>query len=112
MKKLIERIKEFFRKDELPQDISNNLEYTRKVYDFIQLDENGDHYIPIPKEIYNQGENVINDWNDSIRKTINIHSYLSALELKERWKQRGYNLVLNPEDLEYTLMEGNDYILN
>ena len=112
MKKLIERIKDTFRKDKLPQDISDNLASTRNIYDFIMENKSGKSYIPIPKEIYDEGSEVVIDWNNSILKTINMHSYLSAMKFKGNLEERGYNLMLNNHEIKDKLMEGNDYILN
>ena len=112
MKKLIERIKDTFRKDKLPQDISNHLESTRNIYDFIRENKNGKSYIPIPKEIYDEGSEMVIDWNNSILKTVNMHSYLSAMNFKENLEERGYNLRLDDTEVKDALIEGNDYILN
>ena len=88
MKKLIERIKDAFRKDKLPQDISNHLSSTSNIYEFVRENKNGKSYIPIPKEIYDEGSEMVIDWNDSILKTINMHSYLSAMKFKENLEGR------------------------
>ena len=112
MKKLIERIKDTFRKDKLPQEASNHLASTRNIYDFVRENKNGKSYIPIPKEIYNEGSEMVMDWNNSILKTINMHSYLSAMNFKQKLEGRGYNLMLSNNEMKDTLMEGNDYILN
>ena len=136
MKKLIERIKDTFRRDKLPQDISNHLESTRNIYEFIREDKEGKLYIPIPKEDsvkvlddlrvnglitkesaialrkYNNSHERVIDWKNSINKTINMHSYLSAMNFKENMERRGYNLMLNNNEMKDTLIEGNDYILN
>ena len=112
MKKLIERIKETLRRDKLPKDISNTLASTRNIYDFIRENKGGKSYIPIPKEIYDEGSEMVIDWNNSILKTINMHSYLSAMNFKQKLEGRGYNLMLSNNEMKDTLMEGNDYILN
>ena len=112
MSKLITRIKEFFRKDKLPQDISNHLASTRNIYDFVRENKNGTSYIPIPKEIYDEGSEMVIDWNNSIIKTIDMHSYLSYMNFKENLEGRGYNIMLNDNEMKDTLMKGNDYILN
>ena len=112
MKKLIERIKDTFRKDKLPQDISDSLASTRNIYDFIRKNKSGKSYIPIPKEIYGEGSEMVIDWNNSIIKTINMHSYLSAMNFKENLEERGYNLRLDDTEVKDALMKGNDYILN
>ena len=112
MKKLIERIKDTFRKDKLPQYVSNHLAATRNIYDFVRENKNGKSYIPIPKEIYNEGSEMVMDWNNSILKTINMHSYLSAMNFKENLEERGYNLRLDDTEVKDALIEGNDYILN
>lgn len=112
MKKLIERIKDTFRKDKLPQGISNHLASTSNIYDFIRENKSGKSYIPIPKEIYDEGSEMVIDWNNSILKTINMHSYLSAMNFKENLEERGYNLMLDDTEVKDALMKGNDYILN
>ena len=112
MQKLIERIKDTFRKDKLPQGISNHLASTSNIYDFIRENKNGKSYIPIPKEIYDEGSEMVIDWNNSIIKTIDMHSYLSYMNFKENLEGRGYNLMLNNNEMKDTLIEGNDYILN
>ena len=112
MKKLIERIKDTFRKDKLPQDISDNLASTRNIYDFIRKNKSGKSYIPIPKEIYDEGSEMVIDWNNSILKTINMHSYLSAMKFKGNLEGRGYNLMLDNDEMKERLIKGNDYILN
>jgi hypothetical protein len=112
MKKLIERVKDLFKKDKLPQKVSDHLEYTRDVYAFIKQDTDGNSYIPIPKEIYDEGSDMVIDWNNSIIKTIDMHSYLSYMNFKENLEGRGYNIMLNDNEMKDTLMKGNDYILN
>ena len=113
MKKLIERIKDIFRDDKLPQYISNHLASTRNIYEFVRENKNGKSYIPIPKEIYDKGSDMVIDWNNSIDKTRNMHSYLSAIKVKENMKERGYLFIINRKELKDNyLIEGNDYILN
>ena len=113
MKKLIERIKDTFRGNKLSQDVSTNLENTRNIYDFIMEDNSGKSYIPIPKEIYDKGSDMVLDWTNSINKTRNMNSYLSAIKVKENMKERGYLFIINSKELKDNyLIEGNDYILN
>ena len=75
MKKLIERIKDTFRRDKLPQDISNHLESTRNIYDFIREDKEGKLYIPIPKE---ESVKVLDDLSVNVSNKI---SYINGFKV-------------------------------
>ena len=136
MKKLIERIKDAFRKDKLPQDISNHLSSTRNINDFFRKSKDGEAYIPIPKENsvasvildylrgsitkesvvalckYAKSPERVIDWEDSINKTKNMHSYLSSMNFNKNLDGRGYTFISNYKENKKELMDGNDYILN
>ena len=116
MKKLIEYIKDTFRRDELPQDISNHLESTRDIYDFIREDQKGKSYIPIPKELYNKGTmKIINKMDTGLdyickkynsRKITEFSMKLSNNKVHDKRnviRQTHLKLVLGENDVNSTI---------